>query len=319
MAVLLHRPPDLFSTTNRIKPRTFSRILSAQPIVGGLHMRHVSISAIVAVFTISFGQIAGAADPSVPVVAPFSWTGFYAGGNLGYGWGDHSANFSSFQLNSGIEPITMNDSYAVKVKGPVGGLQLGYNWQPIGNWVIGIETDIQASGQNGHSVSQSFILSTPGSLTAPTQFNPATSFEQSRIDWFGTVRGRLGYAWDRWLVYGTGGLAYGRISIGGVTTSSSFAGQNPPAAFTGTSTNTGWTAGGGIEVLLKPNWSAKVEYLYIDLGDVTGVGFVPPGGCYGTPGSGSCSGAVDGTGVVRATSSRMIDNVVRAGINYRFY
>lgn len=113
--------------------------------------------------------------------------------------------------------------------GVTGGLQAGYNWQN-GQFVFGGETDIQFSGADD--------------TFAPYKFsNP----------WFGTLRGRIGYAFSNILVYATGGLAYGDV-------------KGKSGSLTETKTQVGWTLGAGAEVGLAANWSAKVEYLYMDLG-----------------------------------------------------
>jgi outer membrane immunogenic protein len=123
------------------------------------------------------------------------------------------------------------DNNPTKPSGFVGGAQAGYNWQ-TGPWVFGIEGDIQGNG-----ASDTF---------APWKFsNP----------WFGTVRGRAGYALNNVLFYGTAGLAFGEL------TGQTFGG------FSESHTNAGWTVGLGAEVGLAQNWSAKVEYLYVDLND----------------------------------------------------
>jgi len=122
------------------------------------------------------------------------------------------------------------DNNPTKPSGFVGGAQAGYNWQ-TGPWVFGIEGDIQGTG-----ASDTF---------APWKFsNP----------WFGTVRGRAGYAFSNILLYGTAGLAFGELT-----------GQT--FGLTESHTNAGWTAGIGAEFGFAPNWSAKVEYLYVDLND----------------------------------------------------
>jgi outer membrane immunogenic protein len=122
------------------------------------------------------------------------------------------------------------DNNPTRPSGFVGGAQAGYNWQN-GPWVFGIEGDIQGNG-----ASDTF---------APWKFsNP----------WFGTVRGRAGYAINNVLLYGTGGLAFGELT-----------GQT--FGFSESHTNAGWTVGLGAEVGLARNWSAKVEYLYVDLND----------------------------------------------------
>jgi len=130
------------------------------------------------------------------------------------------------------------DNNPTKPSGFVGGAQAGYNWQ-TGPWVFGVEGDIQATG-----ASDTF---------APWKFsNP----------WFGTLRGRAGYAFNNILFYGTAGLAFGELS-----------GQT--FGLSETHTNAGWTAGIGAEFGLTQNWSAKLEYLYVDLNDsnftITGI------------------------------------------------
>lgn len=106
---------------------------------------------------------------------------------------------------------------------------------------------------------------------------------QTKSDWLGTVRGRAGYAWDRVLFYGTGGVAFGNLQAA--------AGALPFSS----STQIGWTAGAGVEVALSPNWTAKVEYLYVDLGNQ------------------SCGLANCGA----LTTVSLTENVIRAGVNLK--
>jgi hypothetical protein len=136
-----------------------------------------------------------------------------------------------------------------------------------------------------------------GTLVAPSAVlvgnNPVSITDTSKLDWFGTVRGRLGYlATPNWLVYGTGGLAYGNVNeSGSAQPGNPFVGiNNAPLVWNQSTTKVGWTAGVGVENALSTNWSWKVEYLYMDLGDVTsnvsgGVGAVGGlvGNCYGSP------------------------------------
>jgi outer membrane immunogenic protein len=182
----------------------------------------------------------------VYVEPPYSWTGFYAGINGGYGWGrsDFSAPFTpgAFDTSGGL----------------VGGT-LGYNYQ-VGQAVFGIEGDIDASWMKGSAAC--------GGLTCET-----------RNSWLGTLRGRLGYAVGRFMPYVTGGAAFGDIktSVTGLGDASE--------------TKAGWTVGGGVEAALSGPWSAKLEYLYVDLG------------------RGAAIGGAD---------ARFHTNIVRAGLNYRF-
>jgi outer membrane immunogenic protein len=158
----------------------------------------------------------------VAVAAPYmTWNGFYIGGNVGYGWGESRASDAVGSLGR------------FDTDGFAGGGQIGYNWQFSPNWVFGIEADIQGADIKGGNV------------------NYATS-----TDMYGTVRGRLGYAFNNVLFYGTGGFAWGRTEVTDV-------------ALTGgtlTRTGTGYAVGGGLEYAFAPQWSAKVEYLYVNLG-----------------------------------------------------
>ena len=199
---------------------------------------------------------------TAPTELPFNWTGFYAGINGGYTWGQSSWTDQAVGASSG----NFNTS-----GGLVGG-QLGYNWQ-TGAVVFGIETDADWISVKGSTAGSGGVCLADGGGQCQTQ--------QS---WVGTTRGRIGYAFDRWLPYVTGGVAYGNIQA-----------VQPTGTFTGT--NVGWTAGAGVEFRIDRNWSAKVEYLHIDLGTATFMGAAS-----GTP-----------------TLAVPVDNdLVRAGINYHW-
>jgi outer membrane immunogenic protein len=164
----------------------------------------------------------------------YLWTGFYAGLQAGYAWGE-SRHTDSFGVTTGNFDID----------GFVGGGTLGYNFQS-GQIVWGIETDISYTDVSG------------GSLVA------CGAGCSSSMDWLWTLRGRVGLDMNGWMPYITGGLAVADISA--VTQSVSM----------GSETATGWTIGGGLEVKLDRNWSVKAEYLYVDLGDMSGnLGPVP--------------------------------------------
>jgi outer membrane immunogenic protein len=166
--------------------------------------------------------------PEVPMIAAapaeaFSWSGFYAGVHLGYAWGEASRRGAS-----------TGDSDSV-----IGGGQVGINWQ-LGAFVLGAEADISGLGGEADS-------STPGGVTVL----------RTEPTFFGTVRGRAGIAFDRVLVYGTGGLAYGGFD-------QQFQVLGRKGSDSGT--QVGWTAGGGVEVALTENVTLRAEYLYADLG-----------------------------------------------------
>jgi outer membrane immunogenic protein len=196
------------------------------------------------------------------------------------------------------------------LNGGIAGAQIGANWQN-GIWVIGGEADIQWSGQKGSTLFACAIVPTavgacfPGvTFFPPTVGSAALSFDQ-KLEWFGTVRARLGVTpAPTVLLYVTGGLAYGEIETSGVLNTTTILLVPVSTAFSQSNTKAGWTVGGGIEGRLSANWTGKIEYLYMDLGTVSGT-VIPPGG-----------GAL---GLVAANwSSRITDNIVRVGLNYKF-
>ena len=219
------------------------------------------------------------APPMVPPVPVFTWTGFYVGVNGGYAGDEYRYN----GLIGG--PGGVGVSAHVTSSGFVGGGQIGYNYQFGGNpFVIGLEADIQASGVKGE-VGINANLG-PGAAIGITG--------GSKTEYFGTVRGRLGYAaFDRMLAYVTGGFAWGNTksyySITGIGN----------AAGSVSADRGGWTLGGGVEYAVLPNWTIKAEYLYVDLGNST-----------------VYNGNALGPNTTLSEKTRF--NVVRAGVNYRF-
>jgi len=202
-----------------------------------------------------------------PVIQVYNWTGFYAGVNAGVGFNRSYTTLAA--------PAS-GDAFRLGGLGGLGGGQIGYNWQfgnflGFGNLVLGVEADIQGSGLNDDR----------------TAF--ATGGFNQKLDWFGTARGRVGLATGSVLTYFTGGFAYGNVKT---TFSDSVTPANSLAL---SSTRTGWTIGSGIEAALGGNWTGKVEYLYLDLGNQNGI----------TPVDGSILGSD-----VRAS-------VFRVGLNYR--
>ena len=182
-----------------------------------------------------FDGSAPAADSSLyplkarPMQALSPWSGSYVGVHGGYGWG-HSAVFDSGNLNtSSLDP-----------SGGFGGFQVGYDWQFRPNWIFGLVSET------------SF-----GSLTKSGLSSPVADPVNIKTDTFGSERARLGFLANNVLMYGTGGLAWAHLKF------------NDPAVFTPMSIDTyriGWTAGGGFEYAFAPKWTAKIEYLYADLG-----------------------------------------------------
>jgi outer membrane immunogenic protein len=192
------------------------------------------------------------ARPGIVEPAYANWTGFYVGINGGYGFGTSSWDIPA------VSP---------KPKGGLAGGTMGYNFQ-TGQWVWGVEADLDWSGMKGSVAC--------GAGTCET-----------KNDWLGTARARLGYAgWNNWLPYLTAGAAFGDVKA-----------DNSTRGTTASKTQLGWTAGAGVEYAIRSNWSVKVEYLYADLGKFD---------C-GT----SCSAVVPDNVSFKT-------NIVRAGVNYRF-
>ena len=187
-------------------------------------------------FAALIGTPALAADMALKAPPPApqplcAWCGWYVGLNAGYGWSVHNDKFALPPPGTfrGLDP-----------RGGFGGGQIGYNWQSA-NFVFGLEADIEGADINAQAT------------------DAAGNFFKSRLDYFGTVRGRIGYAFGPSLLYATGGFAYGRVenvanSAGG------------PTFFSKTRTAAGYVAGGGYEYRLNPAWSLKAEYQFINLG-----------------------------------------------------
>jgi len=196
-------------------------------------MKKYLLSGVAALGLLAAGAASAADLPSRkgPVVAPvyvpaFTWTGFYVGANAGYGFGNVNAN--------GFANVGDLDGF-------VGGGQIGYNYQ-IGQFVVGAEADFQGAD-----------LSSGSNLGAVN----------IKTEWYGSVRARAGFAFDRFLVYATGGWAYGNVNT-----------SVPALAFSSDRTHTGgWTVGGGVEYAFTNNLIGGVEYIYTDLGEksITGV------------------------------------------------
>ena len=233
-----------------------------------------------------------------PVYTPppppiFTWTGFYVGANAGGIFTNSSrasATGDAAIVGPGIAAGTIPGSYRTNDSGFIGGGQIGYNYQ-MGAFVAGLEADFQGSTL---------------SKTATSLGTGSTGTLKSSLDWLGTARGRLGYVvFDRFLVYGTGGLAYGQTelnhSLTDTTAGGTLFGGNTLSG-SKTTTRAGWTLGAGGEYAITQNWSVKVEYLYYDLGK-------------------SHVLATNAAAVPGAASSVREDekgSIIRAGVNYKF-
>jgi len=204
------------------------------------------------------GKESKAVAPAPLPECDFSWTGFYFGGNAGYGWGNADTDFVPLPDAAtffSLEPRSLSPD----PDGFIGGGQVGYNYQFNKWFVLGIEADFQGTDIEGHD-STSPIIDITGAPNAPGSF----LFAHERMQWFGTARGRIGIApICRLLIYGTGGFAYGNVDYSANTNFNN--GITYPTRFT--ETETGWTAGGGLEYALTNHWTVRAEYLHYDLGD----------------------------------------------------
>jgi outer membrane immunogenic protein len=276
-----------------------------------ISVKHITLAA-TGLALIALSSAAVAADMSVPprvytkapvLVDPgYNWTGFYAGLNGGYNWGKADAVF--------LPGTAFTTPVKQDVNGGLGGGQIGYNWQLDRTWVVGLEADIQGTGERGRATSTPGVtrLTLPGgdfNLVATTSAASSWSFP-----WFATFRGRVGLlATPDLLLYGTGGLAVGEVkySTQTSTTAQVFGpgsqGTTPSGAavtvagtpLSESQTRVGWTLGAGLEKKFDRNWSAKLEYLYLDLGSKSYF-----------------------AGTANQTDVSFHDHIFRAGINYAF-
>ncbi|MCK1396944.1 porin family protein [Bradyrhizobium sp. 4] len=281
-------------------------------------MKRIVIGMAAAMSLFATGALAAdlAARPYVkaPVMVDpvWSWTGFYVGANGGYSWGRSRTDVSYFNSATGaaiVPPAGSITNASFDMNGGIAGGQAGYNWQSA-NWVYGIEGDLQWSGEKGRA-GYSCVIATlaggaclPGLTFAPAGLGTATTLTvDQHLQWFGTVRGRVGIlATPKVLFYGTGGLAFGEIKTTGTMTGFTPAGVAIASVGSNSTTRAGWTAGVGVEGKITQNWSAKLEYLYMDLGTFS---------------SGPFTLAPLST-VSANVSSRFTDHILRAGINYQF-
>lgn len=203
-------------------------------------------------------------DPVSPSYVTYDWSGFYLGVNGGYAWADTETSENSITTTGALLGLDIGqleeDTYfgpdrSGTMEGGFGGIQAGYNFQH-NSWVYGVEADYQYASVSG---SESFL----GSPEGPTY---ETSAE---LRHFGTLRGRLGYAFDTVLIYGTGGLAVGRLETD-VDITGGLPGAIPPEQTYSAGderTVVGYTIGAGVEAAIaRSNWTVKAEYLYADLG-----------------------------------------------------
>jgi outer membrane immunogenic protein len=212
----------------------------------------------------------------VPVVAPvYNWGGFYVGINGGWGFASGTTTYTVTGTGTVLDGTTGTGSGSLN--GGLAGGQIGANYQ-IDALVIGIEGDFDWSGQKR---TDSFACGAA-----------CTVSESIKLPWIATIRGRFGYAIDRVLLFGTGGVAFTNASDNVTATGLG-------TIFNASSTNVGWTIGAGGEVALGQNWTARIEYLYIG----TNV---------------KQSGALGLVGGTVSETAKVQDSLIRAGVNFKF-
>jgi outer membrane immunogenic protein len=253
-------------------------------VLGSMRMRlAVLLGATCAIATV---QLACAADlpTKAPALQPapllYNWSGFYVGGQIGYGWANIDS--TSTDLFTGVVGATLSHDR----NGIFGGGQVGYNFMVNPNFLIGIEGDIDAAD----------ITGTNSACSDATH----CASSDGKNKWFATLRGRVGYAMNNWLIFATGGVAW----VNGDTTRTITVAPAGAAVLVGQSasssgTDTGWTAGGGVEYGFARNWSVNLEYRYMQVD--TSRTFT-----YSLP---AASRQIDSTDHI---------NTVRLGVNYHF-
>lgn len=221
----------------------------------------------------------------VAVIAPdtFSWTGGYIGINAGYAGGKFKHPFA-LTIDDGDIEGNADGSLDVTSSGFVGGVQAGYNYQFDNGFVLGAEADFQGSNVKGEVKFNAF-----------DGFNGISGKAGTKVEWFGTVRARLGYtATERLLVYGTGGLAYGKVK-----SYADFDLDGTGGGISSSKTKAGWTIGAGAEYAFTNNWTLKSEYLYTDLGKRNLISYADEDGSFNL-------------------DNKVKFHTVRVGLNYKF-
>jgi outer membrane immunogenic protein len=264
------------------------------------------VSASVAIFSLAVIGAASAADLPLPTKEPppypvYNWTGFYFGANGGGGWSHDSFTQTGF---SALGDTTFSGTRTGS--GGLAGGQIGFNYEFPNRWVLGIEADADWANISGASSGCPIFSTGPftglvsGCGTAGVTLND-----------FGTVRGRVGYAFNNVLVYGSGGWAWGNSSGRTALTCLGFACPGASTAFTGgtasfSNSPSGWTAGAGIEWGFLPNWSIRVEYLHVEFDNISTN--------YGTT---ITTGLGPAATTAHVSTNSGID-IARVGINYLF-
>jgi len=271
--------------------------------------------------------------PPPPVAPVMTWTGFYVGLNAGGAW-DNNHSVDTFGqpvsgFTDGIGPGSFAATSAAAASGStsfgndgrfIGGAQIGYNWQ-FGRAVAGFEADIDGLARRTETSSLNNTVGPFNFAGNGEVINSTITNTRTTLNYLGTVRGRLGFlATPSFLLYATGGGAYGegRASTSIMQTNNDcvlhpgncITPNSAPFFSSSSSTRFGWTAGVGGEWMFAPNWSAKAEYLYYDLGSLTYNAALSTAGL---------SFQAGGAAVVNVQSTAKFNgSIARVGVNYHF-
>jgi outer membrane immunogenic protein len=262
-----------------------------------------------------WGQLANGSVNSVG--APNNCSDVFSNGCVNFPIPPGGNLFNNIYSNASAAAATFSTSKNSN-GGYLAGGQFGYNYQTTANTVVGLEADLDATGQN-HTFTFNSVTQVPGFPVNPiTQ----TATVTTKLDFLGTIRASGGYLWNpNFLTYITAGLAYGQIELSSSITQN-VPGQAPEfTPYTGVGTSKvvrfGGTIGAGLEWMVMPHWSVKAEYLYVGLGLPTVNSLLTNPSHLIDPVTHLANGNLSSATVV--TSARFDDNIVRVGVNYRFY
>ena len=277
-------------------------------------MKMKTIAVLSGILSLSAVSVASAADMAVkaPVVPPapiFTWTGFYIGADVGWAGSRQTATTVGTPAGFGAPAIVgagiagigvLPMSHGLSDDSVMGSIHAGYNWQ-AGAWVLGLEGDVSVIDRNASS-SQPVLLS----FAVPPQ-NAGPFLVSAHNDWLATVRGRIGYAWDKLMLYGTGGAAFTRTSYNTAYTSVGVAPAIGPLVANFSSDKVGFAVGGGAEWAVSPNWLLRAEYLYYRFDGAQSSMAVVAGSC------------VAATGCAFVTNTGDLEfHTARVGLSYKF-
>lgn len=241
-----------------------------------------------------------APQPLPAAILPIIWSGFYVGGNFGANTKSASGTSNFIDTRDNLENPQTNKFHTTQA---IGGGQIGYNWQFDQRWVVGVEGDWSFTRDKYSFCRQTDFL-------AAVCFDNNRGFQtiSSTTDWLATARGKVGFTWSNFLFYGTGGLAWGRVETS--LTQSCLVGGCGAAPIplyvssTSAATKSGWVAGLGTEMQLDAHWSARLEWLHIELGS--------------NDNALSSNGTAFSTQTTTWSRSERYD-IIRVGVDYRFW